>query len=79
MVLDISKQDKKKLIEIGEKVRKLRKEKTKNNLKEMAKILSMDKKTYYRIERGEGDYYITNLLKIAFYHEISLAELFEGL
>ena len=66
------------LSKIGKQVRKLRKEKTQLGYIDFAKKVKLNKKTYYKIERGEGDYNISNLIKIISYYspDISLTKFF---
>ena len=65
------------LVIIGKQVRKLRKEQTTMGYIEFAKQIGLDKKTYYKIERGEGEFNITNLMRIiSFYPEMTLGEFF---
>ena len=66
------------LVKIGRHVRKLRKERTKMGYIEFAEQIGLDKKTYYKIERGEGDYNITNLMRvISYYPKLTLQEFFK--
>ena len=66
------------LVIIGKQVRKLRKEQTTMGYIEFAKQIGLDKKTYYKIERGEGDFNITNLMRvISYYPKLTLQEFFK--
>ena len=65
------------LLTIGKHIRKLRKERTAMGYIEFAEKIGMDKKTYYKIERGEGNFNITNLMRIvSFYKEMTMQEFF---
>ena len=66
------------LVKIGKQVRKLRKEQAKLGYIKFAEKICIDKKTYYKIERAEGDYNITNLMRvISFYPKLTLQEFFK--
>ncbi|MFW5983533.1 MAG: helix-turn-helix domain-containing protein [bacterium] len=79
MVLDLSNSEKRKLIIIGERIKTLRKNRTNLSYKKFAELINMNKNTYYRIERGEGDYTIIQLLRILSYYGISMEEFFTEL
>ena len=65
------------LVLIGKQVRRLRKEKTNLNYIDFATTIGLDKKTYYKIERGEGEYNITTLMKIiSHYPKLTLSKFF---
>jgi predicted transcriptional regulator len=65
------------LVKIGKQIRKLRKERTKMGYIEFSKQVGMDKKTYYKMERGEGDFNISSLMRIiSFYPELTMQEFF---
>ncbi len=64
---------------IGNHVRKLRKE-TGMNYIDFAKEIGMDKKTYYKVERGKEEYYLTTLMRILdYYPNISLESFFQDI
>ena len=65
------------LLKIGAQVRKLRKTETNLNYIDFANIIGIDKKTYYKIERAEGEYNITTLMKIiSYYPKMTLSKFF---
>jgi len=63
---------------IGEQLRNMRNQHYKVGYIEFAtKVVHMDKKTYYNLERGERDYKIGNLLKVlTHYSNYSLEQFF---
>lgn len=62
---------------IGEIVKHLRKTRTNLGYIDFAQNIGLNKKTYYRIERGSGDYYFSSLVQvISFYPDLSLADFF---
>ena len=64
---------------IGDQIRKLRKERTKLNYIEFAKQIGMNRKTYYKIETGSSEYYISSLLRVLeYYPDISTDEFFKS-
>ena len=79
MSSNISKQERKKLIEIGKKVQQLRKEQGGIGYEKFARTINMNKNTYNRIEKAEGDFSVLKLLKIISYYNISLEEFFRDL
>jgi len=63
---------------IGKHVRRLRKENTDLNYIEFAANIGMNRKTYYKVERGLEEYYLTTLIRIIdYYPDISLESLFK--
>jgi len=67
----------KRLTIIGDQVRRLRKEKTDLSYIDFAAKIGMNKKTYYKVERGLEEYYLSTLIRIiAFYEDITLESFF---
>ncbi|MFW5879206.1 MAG: helix-turn-helix domain-containing protein [bacterium] len=63
---------------LGKVVRHLRKNRTNLDYISFAETIGLNKKSYYRIERGYGDYHISSLLKIiTYYGNLSLEEFFK--
>lgn len=65
---DLSPEIADQLLEIGNKIRELRKVRTNYNYKELSKEIGIGQNTYLRIEKGNGDYNIGNLIKILNYY-----------
>ncbi len=66
------------LILIGKQVRKLRKERAQLSIIKFSEAIRIDKKTYYKIERGHGEFNITTLMKIiSFYPKMTLSKFFK--
>jgi DNA-binding XRE family transcriptional regulator len=66
-----------RLTKIGNHVRKLRKEKTDLNYIDFAAKIGMNRKTYYKVERGQEEYYLSTLIRIiSYYEEITLESFF---
>ena len=66
-----------RLVVIGKQVRKLRKEKTDLSYIDFAEKVGMDKKTYYKVERGQEEYYLSTLIRIiSYYEDISIESFF---
>jgi len=62
---------------IGKQVRKLRKEKTDLSYIDFAEKIGMNRKTYYKVERGQEEYYLSTLIRIiSYYEDISLESFF---
>lgn len=72
MVKELDKSQEELLKQIGSELRRLRKENTDLNSEKFAKRVIMEKKTYYRIERGNQDYNISSLLKVLLYWKKNL-------
>ena len=79
MQSDISLHERKKLIDIGKKVQQLRKERANIGYENFAKLLSINKNTYMRIEKAQGNYTLLHLLRIISYYDLSLEEFFKDL
>ena len=67
------------LEKIGALVRTKRKESSSLDYKKYAKAeLSMGSATYWRIEKGNGDYHISNLIHVILkYQELKLSDFFK--
>lgn len=79
MVKELDKSQEELLKQIGAAVRRLRKEKTKLNSEDFAKSIKLEKKTYYRIERGNQDYNISSLLKVLVHWKKNLNDFLKDL
>ena len=64
--------------QFGQKLRKLRKEKTNFSQEEFANFINMDRTYYSSVENGERNISLLNIKKIANGLNISLSELFEN-
>ena len=65
------------LIRIGDQIKLLRKNQTSMHYKKLAKELSIGQNTYLRIEKGNGDYNLGNLISILnYYPDVKLSDLF---
>ena len=66
-----------RLAVIGKHVRKLRKTNTDLNYIDFAATIGMNRKTYYKVERGQEECYLTSLLRIIdFYDDITMESFF---
>jgi DNA-binding XRE family transcriptional regulator len=66
-----------RLATIGEQVRKLRKEKTDLSYIDFAAKIGMNRKTYYKVERGQEEYYLSTLIRIiSFYEDLTMESFF---
>ena len=65
-----------RLTKIGNHVRKLRKEKTDLSYIDFAAKIGMNRKTVYKVERGQEEYYLSTLIRIISFYEDSTLESF---
>jgi transcriptional regulator with XRE-family HTH domain len=65
------------LIKIGNQIKYLRKNRTSLNYKKLSEELKIGQNTYLRIEKGNGDYNLGNLISILnYYQDVKLSDLF---
>lgn len=65
------------LVRIGDQIKSLRKNRTKLNYKKLSNELKIGQNTYLRIEKGNGDYNLSNLFSILdYYPDVKLSDLF---
>ena len=65
------------LVLIGKQVRRLRKERAKQSIILFSETVGLQRKTYYKIERGQGEFNITTLMKIiSHYPNLTLSKFF---
>ena len=65
------------LIRIGDQIKLLRKNRTSLNYKKLSEELKIGQNTYLRIEKGNADYNLGNLISILFYYkDVKLSDLF---
>ena len=65
------------LISIGDQIKQLRKCRTSLNYKKLSEELKIGQNTYLRIEKGNGDYNLGNLISIlSYYPDVKLSDLF---
>lgn len=75
---EILESDQEIMVEIGAKIRKLRKDKNLTYIK-MAEKCGINRNTYNSMENGKVYFTISKLLAILRYHNISLSEFFKDL
>ncbi len=75
---DIRQEDQQLLLEIGKKIRMLRKEKKLSYI-ELAKDIGISRNTYNQIELGQTKFKIGMLISILEYHDITLKQFLEDI
>ena len=65
---------------IGQQLRKLRKEQTGLSYIDFAKMVGMNRKTYYKIETGAGEFYFSSLIRVlSYYKDLPLSQFLRDL